>query len=87
MLGQWPYAQWQRFEPNFVHPDFVDLKGYPFLEARPADADSTWYVDPSVYDKIFSDQKLAHWNIQGKVNIEHNSPVPGPKSSIFAGAN
>ena len=80
-----PYGQWYREHPNLIHPHFSDLMGYPFLEDEP---DNALYTADQLeeYDSMFQTSQLANWQLYARCDARLYSLVPGPKSSIFAGA-
>jgi hypothetical protein len=80
-----PYGQWYRDQPNVVHQKFYDLPGYPFEASWPVNDNTSWYVNSGSWDTIFQTKMLEHFQIHAMVNCTSLSPVPDPRTSIFAG--
>lgn len=86
--GLYPYAQWYRTHPSYVHRDFDVLNGFPFLgqaNLASTDLDNRTYVDPDDYHNIFVDTSLGHFNIMNKLTVNAFRVVPPAVSSIYAG--
>lgn len=85
-MGVFPYAQWYRTHPHYMHDDFwaVD-SGFPTLQT-PANQSASLYADPAQgWSAAFSSTSLGHWYSQYRVGVGVHRVVPGPKSSMYAG--
>lgn len=84
-LGQIPYAQWYREQPDAVHYYYENIAGHPFITELPGTRTATIYIDHDDYDSVFQTLTMKHWQSQAYVAIEAKRFVPDPKASIFAG--
>jgi hypothetical protein len=82
--GLMPHGQWHRTEPNRVHPIFTS-KQHPFIESVPTTIDEVRYEFDSEFGSIFQNQDLYQWQDYASIDLEIDSHVPPPESSIFAG--
>lgn len=80
-----PFGQHYRFQPNRVHPKFEQIPGYPFLTFTGSNYLNWYYYQDEDYSNTFQTQQLEHWTMQLAVNATAFSPIPDPRSSIFAG--
>lgn len=76
-------AIWWQYQHNFVHPQYRNLNGYPFLSGSDV---SGVRIKEGVYDSVFFNTSLAQWNSQFKCNIEVDRNAPVANKSIFVGA-
>lgn len=90
--GAIPYGMHHRFIPSVIDNKFSQLQGFPFLPASVAlselDSNRGALIPQSAisdWNKLFRDLSQQHWQIQARVNVETQSPVPSVLKSIFAG--
>lgn len=82
------YGNMYRVHPNFVHKNFGDIPGYPFINYTFAAGTAkllNWYYVPGEYDDIFQNSQLAHWQIHMRFDNHALRYVTDPLDSIFAG--
>ena len=85
-LGYQPFGQHYRYHPNYVHKQYDNLNGFPFLDALPTSENDAHYIRNDEYDLTFqSPDQLGHWNAQGHINIDAKRVYPDSVSSIFVG--
>lgn len=84
-LGIVPFGQWYRTHPNFVHPTYHALTGFPFTGSAPTTKVKARYHFDAEYDDAFQSQQLAQWQFNGHVGCHVKSVVPPAVTSIFAG--
>jgi len=84
VLNRIPYAQWYRYHPSFVHVNFTNFNGHPFLPT-PTSTARGYYIHPDQYDDVFQDLNLQHWHCNGYIQTDAWRCIPPPKSSIYAG--
>nr|QJB20207.1 MAG: major capsid protein [Microvirus sp.] len=85
-LERIPYAQWYRTQPHYVHNNFSQLTGHPFI-LTPATATETKYVTYLTYQPMFRNLNLLQWHCNGLIDCTAYRVIPPPKSSIYAGSN
>jgi len=89
-LGYQPFGQWYRSCPNFTHPLFRTLPGYPFIDLF--DAPAGWgarffnYENSDAYD-MFQSMELAHWNVISKMTVQAKRNITPATDSIFTGTD
>ena len=86
-IGEFPYGQWYRSE-NSVASQVLAFQGaFPFLERIPTDRTTARYEDFGEYDHVFKSDLYGNWTVQAAFYNDCIRNVPGPKSSVFAGAS
>lgn len=84
-LGNGPYGQWYRHHPNYIHPQFDVLNGFPFSETTPTTKDTARFHVDGEFDSAFQSTQLGHWNAKARVSIAAKRVVTSAKQSIYAG--
>lgn len=82
------YGNMYRVHPNFVHKNFNDIPGYPFIKytfSAGGAALLNWYIVAGEYDDIFQTSQLAHWQMHTSITVNALRYIPDPQASIFAG--
>lgn len=72
-----------RFHPSHVDFRYTQLKGFPFLNATPANSEAAAMVTPAFYDQCFQTTQLGHWNIQSKMNCNVLRHIPSAREAIM----
>lgn len=83
------FGNMYRVQPNFVHRNFADIPGYPFVRFNASDLTyklAVYYFNPGEYDDVFQTSQLAHWQLHCRADVQALRYVPDPRMSIFAGA-
>ena len=57
-LGRTPHSQWYRMHPNYAHPTYANLNGFPFLENAIDTRDDAVYIDNDEYDGVFQSPSI-----------------------------
>lgn len=84
-LGRMPYAQWYRQHPNYSHPEFANVNGFPFIQTDFTTRAGALYPGLAAYDGVFQSTQLKHWQSQVRVGLKSLRHVPDVMSSIFVG--
>jgi len=85
-LGEIPFGEEWRHQPNAVHFDYEALQGFPFLSPGVLNTHTkAIYHSGADYDSIFQTTSLAHWQAQASIQVEAIRHYPNSKASIFAG--
>jgi len=83
-LNRIPYGQWYRTQPHFVHQNFVELTGHPFI-TTPSTLTETKYITYLTYQDMFRNTNLLQWHASGYIDCTAMRVIPPPKASIYAG--
>ena len=84
-LGYFPFGQWYRYQPSYVHKIYDNLQGFTFLSNNPTTKNQAWYHRDAEYDTDFQSVQLGDWQSQARVDVGVMRPTSGPLKSIFAG--
>jgi len=87
--GAVPYGMHHRFIPSFIDDQLKDLQGFPMIPpndafpngAGPLISDHTSYW----WRNMFRNTSQRMWQIQARLNVVTQSPVPSVLKSIYAG--
>lgn len=82
-LGKVPYAQWYRYHPDVIHPNYRTLQGFPFLQDPVTSQTNAVLERAASYDQCFSTLQLGHWNIQARSNAHVIRNLPSSRSSML----
>ena len=87
--GAVPYGMHHRFIPSVTERTLEDLQGFPMIQGHRAFNGGTGPLIPSdaikYWDSLFRDLSQDQWQIQSRVNVLTQSPVPSVLKSIYAG--
>ena len=86
-IGSHPYGQWYRHQPNLVHEKYDSLNGFAFTHDVPSTLDECRYLTDAEFDSAFSTTQLGQWQSSARIDVTKKTVVPGPLTSVFAGAN
>ncbi len=84
-LGNGPYGNWYRHHPNFVHPQFTALSGFPISNNAPTTKDVARYFINNEFGASFQTSQLGQWNSRARIQIMAKRPIIAARRSIFAG--
>ena len=100
VLGQVPYGQWHRYQPNRTADYLKNIEGAPFVDSQPPDLpnsplfsgesgiDMTPYINPNQYDAVFkSPHKYGHFIVNSAIAMRKLTSTPAVEASLYAGAN
>lgn len=85
-LGTMPYGQWYRYQPSVVHEKYDNLNGFTFVSKTPTSLDEARYCRAGEYDSAFQTNQLGQWQASCRIDINAQRVIPGPLTSVFAGA-
>ncbi|AJK28249.1 putative major capsid protein [Eel River basin pequenovirus] len=84
-LGTVPHSWYYRSEPSYIHKDFDDAEGFPFLTDQIANQNDGWYHEGNDYDSMFQTRQFGHQRTHVRIGAQKKSPVPPAIRSIYAG--
>ncbi len=85
-IGEIPFGEEYRHQPNYVHFDYESLQGFPFLSPGVLNTHTKCvYHSGADYDSIFQTTSLAHWQSQASIQVEALRHYPSSRTSIYAG--
>lgn len=85
VLGKLPAGWYYRDHPSYVHEDWSDAQGVPFMTDRPTDMTSAYYHVADEYANTFQSEAFGHWRTDVNCGITKYSVVPPAISSLYAG--
>jgi len=85
-MGQQPYGQEYRYQPNRIHPNFEAIPGYPFTQWDSSTPNPWFYYFNNEYADTFQTSQVGQWQAHMQVNCTKHTLLPAGQSSIFAGA-
>ncbi len=85
-LGHMPYGQWYRYHPSTVHQKYDALNGFTFVRFDPDSINTARYIRENEHDQAFQTEQLGQWQSSCRLDVKKHTVVPGPLTSIFAGA-
>jgi len=80
-----PYGQHYRFQNNRVHPNFLEIPGYPFSNFDGSNMQDWYYHADEEYRPTFQTTQIGQWQLQSQIRCTKYSQIPGVAASIFAG--
>lgn len=88
---QVPFGNEYRLMPNFVHPAYEEIPGYPFSKISASDyaanPDNLYYYQNEEYNDVFNTWQMAHWQASAKIRLtRYSTAVPPVNASLFVGA-
>lgn len=84
-IGYVPFGQWWRTHPSYVHTQYDQLNGFPFLHVSPTTEAEATYIGTDDYAPIFQTTQLGEWQSQCRIQVEASRVVPPTTTSIMAG--
>lgn len=85
-IGYIPYGQWWRTHPSYVHENYDDLNGFPFLHDHPTTEIEAVYHEDTDYSPIFQTTQLGQFQSQCRIEVMASRVIPPTTTSIMAGA-
>jgi len=87
--GAVPYGMHHRYIPSYIDYRLISLQGFPFLDVNRAFAGGAGPLIPqsaiSFWNTMFRNVSQRHWQVQARLNVITQSPVPSVLKSIYAG--
>lgn len=84
-IGLFPYAQWYRTQPSFIHANLKAQNGFPFKNLEIAGNTDAKLEKDGDNDQMFISSQYGHWQSQCYLAVNRNSVVPSGGYSIYAG--